>query len=311
MFSVAKDHEAVRIALDNEPLNMVGLSYGSQIGAQYAQLFPKNIRTLVLDGVLQHSQSESANIFTESLAYSLSLSHFFAWAASDESSPLKGQDVEALWLSLTHATDVTISAPSCNGTDCSIDVTTEEILFNAQGYLTFKNSGFGSSWETLSSALYNATQGDASALSTRFDDHVAVSEGAIGCLDWTHTSSLTLAGVQAKEHMAETFAPITQGATQTWRLQHSCLGWPVDVKNPPKKLDVDTEATILMVNSDADPSTPYSWATAMLEEIRNKVLVTRKGDGHTSLILGGEAAECIAEYLITGVAPRDGLLTIS
>lgn len=187
----------------------------------------------------------------------------------------------------------------------------EEILFNAQAYLGFSVPGFGESWDILSSALCNATQGDASALSTRLDDHTAISELAIGCLDWTHTSSLTLAGVQAKKHMAETFAPLTQGASQTWGLQHTCLGWPVEVKNPPKKLDVDTEATVLMVNSDADPSTSYAWATGMLGEIRNKVLVTRVGDGHTSLVLGGETAGIIAEYLISGVAPEEGLVTTS
>ena len=111
--------------------------------------------------------------------------------------------------------------------------------------------------------------------------------------------------------MAETFAPLTQGATQTWRLQHTCIGWPVDVKNPPKKLNVDTKATILLTNSDADPSTSLAWATGMLEEIKNRVLVTRKGDGHTSLVLGGETAEIIGKYLISGEAPEDGLFTAS
>ena len=63
--SAAKDHEAVRIALGNEPMNFVGLSYGSQLGAQYAALFPDNIRTLALDGITQHSQGEAANILVE------------------------------------------------------------------------------------------------------------------------------------------------------------------------------------------------------------------------------------------------------
>ena len=38
--SAAKDHEAVRVALGNEPMNFLGLSYGSQLAAQYISLFP-------------------------------------------------------------------------------------------------------------------------------------------------------------------------------------------------------------------------------------------------------------------------------
>lgn len=83
------------------------------------------------------------------------------------------------------------------------------------------------------------------------------------------------------------------------------------MKNPPAKLDVDTEATVLLVQSTADPSTGLPWALGMLEEVRNKVLVLREGDGHTSLGLGGETAEVIVEYLVSGEAPGEGLVLSS
>ena len=63
-----------------------------------------------------------------------------------------------------------------------------------------------------------------------------------------------------------------------------------------------------MVNSDADPSTAYPWAIGMLKEIRNKVFITRHGDGHTSFLIGAETAAAIAEYLVSGEAPKDGLV---
>ena len=74
--SAVKDHKAVRAAL-GEKINFVGESYGPQLGAQYAQLFPGNIRTLMIDGILQHSQAESTNVLIESTVYSLGLTHFF------------------------------------------------------------------------------------------------------------------------------------------------------------------------------------------------------------------------------------------
>ncbi|KAF9697460.1 hypothetical protein EKO04_004574 [Ascochyta lentis] len=309
--SSAKDHEAVRIALGNEPMNFAGMSYGSQLGAQYAELFPENIRTLALDGILQHSQAEAANLLIEASSYELGLSHFFAWASTDESSVLKGQDVRSLWSELLkNASTAPVPALSCNDTDCRSDVNDEEIRFNAHQYLTFagKDIGLGSSWELLASALYNATQGDATALSTRLTDPSAVSFLAIGCLDWTHNVSSLLPDILAQERMAKEYAPLTQGASQMWTLQHACLGWPVKNINPPTKLNVRTNATILLTQSTADPSTGLPWALGMLGEIENKVLVLRKGDGHTSLPLGGRTTEVIVEYLVTGRAPPAGLV---
>lgn len=307
--STAKDHEAVRIALGNEPLNYIGLSYGTQLGAQYAALFPDNIRTLALDGVLQHSQSEAANILIETSSYNLVLTHFFEWANKNDSSALKGQDVEALWTSLlTNAAKTPIPAPSCNGTDCRTDVNAEEILFNTQPYLLFAGAGVGlsASWVVLTSVLYNAAQGDASALSTSLSNPSDISLISIGCLDWTHPASLP--DILAKQKIANLYAPFTRGASQIWTSQQACIGWPAKVQNPPKKLDVKTEATVLFTQSTSDPSTGLPWALGMLEEVENKVLVLREGDGHTSFPLGGKTAEVIVEYLITGKAPENGLL---
>ncbi|KAJ4304617.1 hypothetical protein N0V90_000143 [Kalmusia sp. IMI 367209] len=312
--SVAKDHEAVRIALGNEPLNMVGMSYGSQLGAQYAQLFPDSIRTLVLDGMLQHSQSDSSNVLVESLGYSLSLTNFFKWASEEESSPLKGEDVEAIWNSLlANASTAPLPAPSCDGTTCRTDVNAEEILFNAQAALVFKvpqvTAGSLSTWGSLAAAIYNATQGDASAFSTHLDDASTAAATAIYCLDLLHDPTVfDFTYLTASKHMSDTFVPLTGGAGQVTSLTHSCIGWPYATRNPQKKLDVNTKTTILTVNSDADPSTGYPWAVGMLEEIRNKVFVTRAGDGHTSFPIGGETAAVIAEYLITAEAPEDGLV---
>lgn len=309
--SVAKDHEAVRVALGNDPINFVGLSYGSQLGAQYAALFPDNIRTLALDGILQHSQSQAANLLIETTSYALALSHFFKWASADNSSALKGQNVESLWQELlTNASTAPIPALSCNNTNCRSDVNAEELRSNAHSFLTFagKDNGLGASWELLATALSNASHGDASALSTSFTDPSAVSFLAIGCLDWISRDFSALPEILAQQRMVREYAPLTQGASQMWTLQHACLGWPVETVNPPKKLDIKTNTSILLTQSTADPSTGLPWALGMVEEIENKVLVLRNGDGHTSLPLGGETAEVIVEYLVTGKAPSPGLV---
>lgn len=48
----ARDLEQLRIATGGAPLNDWGVSYGTFLGAAYANLFPDNLRALVLDGNL-------------------------------------------------------------------------------------------------------------------------------------------------------------------------------------------------------------------------------------------------------------------
>lgn len=49
---VARDMDLVRAALGQKKLNYYGVSYGSYLGATYANLYPRNVRTMVIDGVL-------------------------------------------------------------------------------------------------------------------------------------------------------------------------------------------------------------------------------------------------------------------
>jgi pimeloyl-ACP methyl ester carboxylesterase len=53
--SVARDLEAIRAALNEGNLNYAGFSYGTLIGEQYAELFPRNIRAMLLDSNIDHS----------------------------------------------------------------------------------------------------------------------------------------------------------------------------------------------------------------------------------------------------------------
>jgi pimeloyl-ACP methyl ester carboxylesterase len=301
--SAVKDHEAVRAAL-GEKLNWLGLSYGTQLGSQYAQLFPDNIRVMVLDGMLQHSQTESSNILIESTSYAAELKAFFTWANSNNASSLRGQDVEKLWYSiLKNATDTPIPAPGCDGVSCREDVNEEEILFNGQGFLLSTRSR-----ATFATALLQASEGNATLLSAPLaseEDPSLYAGITIGCQDWSSVAS-SFEDLQAKMRIGEVFAPLNKGASQSWTLQASCVGWPAPLTNPPTKLKVQTQEPILMVNAIRDPSTSYTWAVGMLEEIKNNVLLTRNGDGHTSWGLGGATTDAINHFLITKKLPAPG-----
>ncbi|KAI5918989.1 TAP-like protein-domain-containing protein [Camillea tinctor] len=307
--SAVKDHEAIRVALGGEKATFLGLSYGTQLFSQYAQLFPDGARAIVLDGNLQHSQSESSNLLIESTTYESTLKQFFQWCTETDDCPLQGQDVEAKYNSvLNKATEAPIPAPGCDDVECRSDVTEEELRFNLQSFLISP-----ASWPSLGQALIDADDGNATSISSQqplavgsaYDDSYLFAGTAIQCQDWAHGST-TLADVQQKEALGVAFSPLTRGACQSYKIQTSCIGWPAALTNPPKPVSYTGETPILMVNSIYDPSTSYTWALGLHSEIGNAVLLTRNGFGHTSYLSSPQTAQIENAYLLNLTLPAVG-----
>lgn len=310
--SVARDLERVRLALGGEPLNYLGLSYGTQIGATYAELYPEQIRVMALDGALDHGQRGLAMLNDESRAYEGELTRFAAWCAEEAACSLHGQDVLVRYDALVAAADAApIPAPQCVASGvCRSEVTGDDIRLGAQNLLLIKDPvpALGiAGWNDLADAIIAAEQGDASLFSrevaTEETSHL-FPELAIACADW-QTDLATWDDLAAYEIFGKATSPHTQGATQTWTILTGCMGWPAPVANPPGKWDVTGAPPILIVNATHDPSTSYLWAQLMREQIDGSVLLTREGDGHTSFFLtdGSATRDAITHYLLTGETP--------
>jgi pimeloyl-ACP methyl ester carboxylesterase len=309
--SAAKDHEALRVALGGERLTFLGLSYGTQLFSQYAELYPDNLRAMVLDGNLQHSQTESSNLLVESTTYEETLEQFFMWCYENQACPLAGRDVRAEYLKvLAIAGNAPIPALDCRRSQagCRESVNEEELRFNLQGFL-IKTAN----WPRLGQALLDAQSGNASlisqwqplAMGDAYEDSYLFAGAAIQCQDWSHTST-SLADVVQKQTQGSLFAPLTRGACQTYRIQTSCIGWPATVTNPERPIRYAGNSTLLMVNTLHDPSTSYAWALGLYQELGNAVLLTRNGSGHTSYGLGGETTRAMNDFLVNLTLPEPG-----
>jgi len=315
--SVARDLEALRQALGEGKLNYLGLSYGSQLGSTYAELFPTRIRTLALDGALAHSLSPATLFNDESRAYEDSLNRFIDWCAQTTSCALHGRDVGRLFDSLVAAADRTpIPAPTCvQQGGCRPSVTGEDIRLNAQSLLLFKTPIpfiADEGWNDLALALQQAEAGDASALAVPIATEPSGSalNGsaiAIECLDWP-TPIRTLSDLRRLQRLGQTAAPRLGGASQSWTLLTGCIGWPAPVANPPRPIVVRNAPRILITNSTHDPSTAYPWALQLHRDLPSSVLVTRDGDGHTSYLTHGTSRTraAIDRYLVSGRTPPPG-----
>lgn len=126
------------------------------MGAEYAELFPDNFRTMVLDAAVDHSQSATSTWVTESTAYENELRRFFLWCSESDDCLLHGQNVTEMFVSLVEQADKSpIPAPGCSESGlCRRTVFGEDVLFNSQAMLLFKDtSRISSGWNGLASAL--------------------------------------------------------------------------------------------------------------------------------------------------------------
>jgi pimeloyl-ACP methyl ester carboxylesterase len=310
--SAARDLEAVRAALGEGDLNFLGLSYGSQLGVAYAELFPENIRVMALDGALDHGRQLSETLIGEAAAYETAFERFAQWCAETPDCALHGKDVGTFFDDLVQRADARpIPAPLCQETGrCRAMVTGGDIRLGLQGLILFKEplpSLRLPGWPSVAEALLEAAAGDASKLSLAVatgEDSPAYAELAIACADWPVVIE-RYEDLAAKQLLGRVIAPHTQGASQTWRLMTGCLDWPVPVANPPHRAEVSGAPPILIVNSTYDLSTPYIWAHALRDQVEGSVLLTRVGDGHTTYLQPGpsQTRDAIDTYLVTGETP--------
>lgn len=325
--SAAKDIEAIRLALNDGKLNWFGQSYGSMLGAAYAELYPENIRAMALDGMTDHSQTRATTFFTESTTCENSLDRFFDWCAANTTAcGFASENIPVAFDNLVgRASQSPIPAPGCNANadttsagTCASTVTDHDIQTMVTSFLRFKNPIFGvlPGWGQLGLALNQTiTQNNA----TLFSSPIATTntsaifvETAISCLDWARfdTTNLTLAFSAYNQSyvLGNAFNPHIGPASQSFQIEASCAGWPVNVVDKPHLLSqsVSKAPPVLMVNAVHDTSTSYVWALSMHEQMPTSTLLTREGDGHTSYFLHGDAAALIDQYLIDLSLPAPG-----
>jgi pimeloyl-ACP methyl ester carboxylesterase len=304
--SVARDHEALRLALGENKINWLGISYGTQLAANYAQLYPTRTRAMVLDAPLEHSQAEVHQVADEIIAAEDSFNRFADWCPTQETCALRGQDVRAVFDRLVQQADQN----PIRVEGALRPVTGEDIRMGTKGTLRLKEpSIFGPdlSWAGLSRALQKAIDGDASAFAVAPEGEPQYglhSLFANACLDYAPQVH-TYAEMQQRLELGRQLAPHLQGASETWQVNY-CIGWPVKPTNPPKTLNVRGVPTLL-IHAAHDPSDSYTWAHGLATQIDGSALLTRTGDGHTSVFTSDCAKSAMDAFLLERRSEANGI----
>jgi len=296
--SVARDHEAVRIALGVSKVSWLGLSYGTQLGAQYAQLYPKRTRAMVLDAVLDHSSPEVQLTADGIKTVEEAFDRFAEWCDTAADCVLRGQDVGAVYDKLVRDADQ--NPIPVEG--ALRPVTGDDIRMNTPNWLAAKTPNVLAgelSWPVFSEVIRRAVAGDAQYFAfgpPRGPTDFLFSRIANHCGDYV-ADIHTFAEMQQRIEMGRQLAPHLQGGSEFWQ-GGLCIGYPFEVANPQRSLKVKGVPT-LIVHATHDPSVSYQWAFGLAEQIRGSSVLSRIGDGHTSYYTSDCARDATDQFLLT------------
>ncbi|MFJ7156563.1 alpha/beta hydrolase [Streptomyces sp. NPDC101118] len=103
--NTVRDIDVIRAALGEKKLNFLGVSYGTYIGAVYAELFPTHVRRMIVDSVVNPSKEKiwyQANL-DQDVAFQMRWNDWKKWVAKNDATFHLGDTsakVEAQWLKL-------------------------------------------------------------------------------------------------------------------------------------------------------------------------------------------------------------------
>jgi pimeloyl-ACP methyl ester carboxylesterase len=301
------DLERLRIAMGEAQLSFVGYSYGTFLGASYANEYPSRVRAVVLDGPVDLSASARASTLGQARGFEHALDDFLAdCSASPGCAFHHDGDAAAAYDWLRRRAG---RAPLATDDD---DRTLNQTRFDAavlqQLYLG------RSAWPALADALAAADEGDASTLlagadaftgreSDGGDDHAFEAFWAVSCLDGPPVGDVDAA--RALEHEAVTVAP-RLGALIV-NLSLPCSVWPVPPGPEPGRLTTIGAPAILVIGTREDPATPLRQARTVTQQFARARLLVADGEQHTSFDNGNRCVDrVVTRYLVDRKVPALG-----
>ncbi|MEO6114991.1 MAG: alpha/beta hydrolase [Pseudolysinimonas sp.] len=306
--SNARDMDVIRAVLGDKKMHYLGYSYGTYLGTMYAELFPKNVGRMVLDGPIDPLVGQLDSLATQMAGFDSALKAYMADCQSQKGCPFTGSVQNGL--QQVRAILDGIDARHLVGSDgrkvdsATVGTGISYTLYSKDSWpdLTQMFKDLGSN--DADSTLENADGYNARSASGTYDNETDV-YAAVTCAE----SDIGTDGVTPLEGLAkiDAAAPILGKyfAYDDYAvLDTACTNWPEPVAKLPTKFDAAGAAPIMVVATTNDPATPYAGGVSLSKQLSSGVLVTHKGEGHTVYAQGDTCVDTTVDnYLINGVVP--------
>ncbi|MFF3878199.1 alpha/beta hydrolase [Streptomyces sp. NPDC001978] len=299
----ARDMDLMRALLGDEQLHYIGWSYGTYLGASYAELFPSRVGRMVLDGAVDPSLDAASSYLNQARGYQVAWEAFAADCAARDDCPV-GHSVQEAGRTLDSLVARLNRTPLQQGKDITVDGGT--VLYTTSVLLSAPN------WPTLRQMLREVLAGDTTTLQKIYGSELPDNPGdqslaAVNCLSSARGPRYT--PEQAKAHLAE-FVQVAPQFGESWSYGLTlCTSWPTPANQTVHPITAPGAAPILVVGTTRDPATPYTAAQALARQLQSGRLLTWDGDGHGAYIQGSTCIQnAVDPYLLDGRLPKIGTI---
>ncbi len=291
----ARDIDSIRRALGEDQISYFGFSYGSELGATWATLFPDTVRAAVLDGATDPTVGLQQRGLEQMKAFESSLDTFLQQCSADAKCKFhNGGDAAG-------AFDTLMAKMDENPLPALEDRPKLTRGAALQGVAEAMYSD--ADWPTLAVALDEAQDGDGSGLMGLYDryferqrdgtyDNSLEAFNVISCMDSTERPTVAESDAFAAQMMqaAPRLSPATIGS-------YSCTFFPPS-DDPRVAITGAGAGPIVVVGTTGDPATPLASSRAMAHALEDGVLVVVQANQHTGYNVNDCVNEAVDDYLV-------------
>jgi pimeloyl-ACP methyl ester carboxylesterase len=303
--SAARDLDLLRAVLGDEQLNYLGYSYGTFLGATFAELYPDKVGRLVLDGAIDPSASDFEVTKAQAVGFEKALRAYVENCLAGSECPFRGSADEAI--AEIGRLLASVEQSPLRGTDGRL--VGADTLLTAIIYPLYS----ADSWPYLSQMLESVMLGDADTALSFADgyngrnadgtylDNSTEAFRAINCLDYSYQSDVSVMRDKAAEIAA--IAPTIGRYFGFGDL--TCVNWPHTSDRDREEIHAEGAEPILVIGTTGDPATPYEWAVALAEQLESGALVSYEGEGHTAYNKSNSCVnDAVESFFIDGTVPE-------
>ena len=305
--STVKDLDLLRAIVGDETLHYLGYSYGSDIGAYYAELFLENAGRIVLDGATDPSISVFEVGLEQTKGFQRALENYLV-ACPDLFADCPFTGDLAIDLPRIRAIYDALDASPVRGLDGRfmdagvLDTAMSAALYSQDSWeylnILFEQAEAGETeMGFLLADFYYDRNPDGTYATNMFEAFFA-----IYCVDYPVESDPAV--------LAEQEVLLQQASPTTYRAfppvgDTVCANWPYQYLGD-GDLSVSGAGAppVLIIATTGDPATPYEWGVRLSEAMESGVLVTYNGEGHTAYNKGSECVNrTVDDFFIDGTVP--------
>jgi pimeloyl-ACP methyl ester carboxylesterase len=306
--NVARDLDAMRAALGDEKLTYIGYSYGTRIGATYAEQFPDKVRAMILDGAVDPNADPIEANIKQAAAFQTAFNDYAADCAKSADCPLGTDPAKAVAV-YKSLVDPLVEKPAKTKDPRGLsygDAIVATILPLYSPTL----------WKHLTTGLRDLRDGSGDTMLMLSDlymgrddkghyDNSTDVRVAVNCVDKPPITDR--AATVDQDRRSREAAPFMSYGDFTGNAPlGTCAFWPVPPTSTPHELKIDGLPPTLVVSTTNDPATPYQAGVDLARQLGG-ALLTYEGTQHTVVFQGNSCVDDIAaRYLLDVATPPPG-----